>query len=303
MRILRRRSGFTLIELLVVIVIIALLIGLLLPALGRAREVGRTVKCLSNVKQIVACASMYAQDYKEQIWPVAERDAAGNRYWPPESDPDPADRNVALWAQRVVNTQRIPGLLFEYINNAHYIAECPTNKRKNASAAIAERNNFFGDRSGVNFDYTMLDETEGIKLSSKPMVGYMPASSNPTARILTPAAAAQLTMLRHVPLYFEESSVIWNQQYRDGMFGNEDQLTSRHSRGGHVGYLDASAALEKLPTDGRDGDGPLRNRNADFECLDLYVNGKGNLNTWISISDNDWRFGVIQPYGWMNGPR
>jgi hypothetical protein len=33
------------------------------------------------------------------------------------------------------------------------------------------------------------------------------------------------------------------------------------------------------------------------------VNAKGLNSTWISISDNDWRFNVIQPYGWMNAPR
>src|SRR4030095_655697 len=67
-----RRSAsnpaFTLIELLVVIAIIAILAALLLPALSRATEQGRRVKCQSNLKQLSMALLMYSGDY--EVYPL-----------------------------------------------------------------------------------------------------------------------------------------------------------------------------------------------------------------------------------------
>ena len=66
----RPTSGFTLIELLVVISIIALLIGILLPALGAARERGRQATCAANVSQIGKGLETHANDFRE-LYPLA----------------------------------------------------------------------------------------------------------------------------------------------------------------------------------------------------------------------------------------
>lgn len=58
----RPRLGFTLIELLVVVAVIAVLISILLPSLGRAREQGKMVKCLSNLRTIGQAMHMYFAD-------------------------------------------------------------------------------------------------------------------------------------------------------------------------------------------------------------------------------------------------
>ena len=58
-----RRPGFTLIELMVVVSIIALLMAILLPSLGQAREQARKVVCLSNLHQLANAVEAYVQDY------------------------------------------------------------------------------------------------------------------------------------------------------------------------------------------------------------------------------------------------
>lgn len=76
-----QRRGFTLIELLVVVAVVAVLIGILLPVLGKAREMARLAQCQSNLRQISQGAISYATEH-DDFWPFVPWQVTHNPSYP-----------------------------------------------------------------------------------------------------------------------------------------------------------------------------------------------------------------------------
>ena len=74
-------KGFTLIELLVVIAIIAILAAMLLPVLARAKESGRRISCLNNLRQLGVASKIYVDDNQGAYPPRNETDSWPNHLY------------------------------------------------------------------------------------------------------------------------------------------------------------------------------------------------------------------------------
>ncbi len=239
---MKRKKAFTLIELLVVIAVIATLIGVLVPALRKAKDMGRRIVCLSTIKSYALANIMYAEQNNGLAVPFSQESSDPAHvgpfgYWDERWPENMEYRNYLSLSARVEITDH--GWEDPFLSPEELM--CPAQRYPKTPQDLQEVYNLFGWR--IRFSYALNTELWAAGSANDLTVWYpsdrkyrghkLTNMKNPSGKLMFVDSNSYQTRYERATYYR-----YWDEYGDTLVLENEFQVAYRHSEGSSVAFFD-----------------------------------------------------------------